>query len=153
MLLTGRAGSGKETIGRGIADELRRRGRACAVLDAPGVERHLLPGTDALVWCCGLLVTSGATALVTAPIATRAEREHLRDSMPALVEVFLDSPPALCAERAGRVDDAYEVPYAPDLRVPTHDRAPAASVAQAISFLEERGVAPRDPPHPSERSR
>jgi adenylylsulfate kinase len=150
VLFTGRTGAGKTTIGRGVADELRRRGRACAVLDAAAVEGHLRPGTDALVWCCELLVTNGATALVTAPISTRAERERLRDAMPSLVEVFADAPAAVCAERSGRPDDSYEDPYAPDLRIPTHDRDAAASVAQAVSFLEERGVAPRDPAHPSE---
>ena len=152
VLFTGRSGSGKQTIGHGVADELRRRDRACAVLDAPGVVRNLQPGADSLVWCCGLLVTSGATALVTAPIPTRAAREHLRDALPVLVEVFLDAPAELCAQRAGRADHTYEEPYAPDLRVPTHDRDPAASIAQTVSFLEERGVAPRDPAHPSERS-
>jgi adenylylsulfate kinase len=153
VLLTGRAGSGKATIGRGIVNEIERRERSCAVLDATGVGSHLQPGNAALVWCCGLLVTNGVIAVVTAPIERRAAREELRRAVPALVEVFLDAPPALCAERAGRADDGYEAPYAPDLRVPTHDREPAASVAQAVSFLEEQGVVPRDPPHPSERAR
>jgi adenylylsulfate kinase len=152
VLFTGRAGAGKATVGRGVAAELRRRGRPCGVLDAVGVEQHLRADADSLVWCCTLFVTSGATALVTTPVATRAERERLRDAIPAILEVFLDAPAALCTERSGRVDTAFEEPYAPDLRVPTHDRDPAASIAQAMSFLEDRGVVPRDPAHPSERS-
>ena len=152
VLFTGRTGSGKTTIGRGVAEELRRRGRRCGVLDADGAEAHLRPGSDAIVWCCRLLVTGGATALVTAPIPTRTSREELRDVLPELVEVFLDAPVADCTVRAGRGDDTFEEPYAPDLRVPTHDRDPAASIAQAMSFLEERGIAPRDPAHPSEHS-
>jgi adenylylsulfate kinase len=150
VLLTGRAGAGKATVGSGIAAELRRRGRTCAVLDATGVEAFLQPGIGALVWCCELLTTAGATAVVTVPIATRDARDRLRDAVPGVVEVFLDAPPAVCAERARHDDPAYEPPYAPELRVPTHDRDPTASVAQVISFLEEHGMTPRDPPHPSE---
>jgi adenylylsulfate kinase len=153
VLFTGRAGSGKTTIGRGVALELRRRGRECGVLDAADVERHLQPGTDAVAWCASLLVAAGATAIVTTPIPGRVAREELRDSFPVFLEIFLDAPAALCAERAERRDDDFEEPYAPDLRVPTHDRDPAASIAQAMSFLEDQGVSPRDPPHPSERTR
>jgi adenylylsulfate kinase len=150
VLFTGRAGSGKTTIGRGVALELRRRGRRCGVLDAAGVDRHLQPGTDAVGWCAALLVGAGATALVTTPIPGRAAREELREAFPVFLEIFLDAPSGLCAERAGRRDDEFEEPYAPDLRVPTHDRDPAASISQAMSFLEDQGVSPRDPPHPSE---
>jgi adenylylsulfate kinase len=152
VLFTGRAGSGKATIGQAVAEELRRRDRSCAVLDAAGVARHLTPGTDALIWCCTVLSSSGAVVIVTATVPSRAARELLRDAVPALLEVFLDAPASLCEQRSGVADDAFEEPYAPDLRVPTHDRDAAASVAQTISFLEEREVTPRDPPHPSERS-
>jgi adenylylsulfate kinase len=150
VLFTGRAGAGKHTIGHGVANELRRRGGHCGVLDADVVERHLHAGIEALVWCCTLLVTSGATAVVTTPVPARAGRDLLRDMIPAFLEVFLDAPAALCAERSGGSDDEFEAPYAPDLRVPTHDRDPAASIAQVMSFLEERGVVPGDPVHPSE---
>lgn len=158
VLFTGRAGAGKTTVGQAVADELRRRGRACAVLDEAALEGHLQPGPEALVWCCELLVTSGATAVVTVPIPARADRELLRTAMPGLVEVFLDAPPSVCADRAddraargtAAESDAFEEPYAPDLRVPTYDRDPSASVAQVISHLEDAGVAPHDPPHPSE---
>lgn len=151
VLFTGRVGAGKTTVGRGVAEELRRRGCACGVLDAAAVDEHLRPGADALVWCCQLLVRGEATALVTLPIPTREARERLRAAMPTLVEVFLDAPAALCAERSGTDDDEFEEPYAPELRVPTHDRDAAASIAQVMSHLEERGIAPHDPPHPTEQ--
>ena len=151
VLLTGRAGAGKTTIGRGVADELRRRGRPCGLLEADAVDRHLRPGTDSLVWCCTLLVESGTHVIVTTPVPTRAAREELRDAVPALLEIFVDAPAALCEGRSGRADEDYEEPYAAELRVPTHDRDAAASIAQAVSFLEERGVAPHDPIHPSEQ--
>ncbi len=58
--------------------------------------------------------------------------------------------PRCARQRAGRADDAYEAPYAPELRVPTHGRDVAASTAQVLSFLEDRGVIAHDPAHPSE---
>jgi adenylylsulfate kinase len=152
ILFTGRSGAGKDTVGRGVAHELRRRGQACVLLDAASVERHLEPGTAAIVWCCGLLTANGVTALVTTPMPTRAIRERLRAELPQLREVYLDIPASLGVARSGERDDEYEEPYAPDLRVPTHDRDAAASIAQAVSYLESQGVAPHDPPHPSEHA-
>jgi adenylylsulfate kinase-like enzyme len=151
ILFTGRSGAGKDTVGRGVAHELRRRGRACALLDATSVERHLEPGTAAIVWCCDLLTANGVTALVTTPVSTRAVRERLRAELPQLREVFLDIPGNVGATRSGERDDGYEEPYAPDLRVPTYDRDAAASIAQVVSYLEAQGLAPHDPPHPSEQ--
>lgn len=80
-------------------------------------------------------------AVVTAPVPRREDREQLRTEVPRLVEVFVDAPASQCEARAGRADPGYEEPYAPDLRVPTHDREPRASVAQVLSFLEEHGFA------------
>jgi adenylylsulfate kinase-like enzyme len=152
ILFTGRSGAGKDTVGRGVAHELRRRGRACALLDAASVERHLEPGTAAIVWCCELLTANGVSALVTTPAPTRAVRERLRAELPRLREVYLDIPGNLGAARSGERDDGYEEPYAPDLRVPTYDRDAAASIAQVVSYLEAQGLAPHDPPHPSEQT-
>jgi adenylylsulfate kinase len=140
VLLTGRAGAGKQTIGEGVVADLRGRGRPSALVGAAAVHEHLAPGPDALAWLCRTLVESGVITVVTTPIPARDEREQLREHVPALLEVFVDAPAELCEERAGRPDPAYEEPYAPDLRVPSHDREPAASIAQVLSFLEARGL-------------
>ena len=79
-----------------------------------------------------------------------AARERLRAELAQLREVYLDIPAKLGAARSGERDDGYEEPYAPDLRVPTYDRDAAASIAQVVSYLEGQGLAPHDPPHPSE---
>jgi adenylylsulfate kinase len=148
--LTGRAGSGKRTIATAIMDELHRRGVPAAMLDEAGVMGRLVDGPDALAWCCTLLTTNGVPTVVAVPVPSRDDRELLRGVVPDFVEVFLDAPPEVCTMRAGRSDDAYEAPYAPELRVPTHGRDAAASVAQVLSFLEDHGVVPHDPQHPSE---
>ena len=141
MLLTGRAGAGKQTIGSGVVDELRSHGRPAGLVDAAAVEHHLAGGTASLTWLCPWLVESGVVTIVSAGIPGRDERDRLRAAVPELLEVFVDAPVDACEARAGRPDPAYEEPYAPDLRVPTHDRAPRASIAQVLSVLEERGLA------------
>jgi len=148
--LTGRAGAGKRTIATATVAELRRRGVPVALLDEAGVTGRLAEGPDALAWCCTLLTTNGVLAVVAVAVPSRDDRELLRGAVPDFVEVFLDAPPEVCTERAGRPDDDYEAPYAPELRVPTHGRDAAASAAQVLSFLEDRGVAPHDPLHPSD---
>jgi adenylylsulfate kinase len=148
--LTGRAGAGKRTIAAAIVDELRRRGGPAVLLDGEAIGARLVDGPDALAWCCELLTANGVPTVVAVPLPARDDRELLRASVAGFVEIFLDAPADVCATRAGRTDDAYEEPYAPELRVPTHGRDVAASAAQVLSFLEDRGVIPHDPAHPSE---
>lgn len=148
--LTGRAGAGKRAVGAVLVEALRRREAPCALLDADGIAGRLVEGPDALAWCCALLTTNGVTPVVAVPVVARDERELLRGAVPGFIEVFLDAPADVCTERAGHPDDDYEEPYAPDLRVPTHGRDVSASVAQILSFLEDRGALMHDPRHPSE---
>jgi adenylylsulfate kinase-like enzyme len=143
VLLTGRVGAGKQTIGRGVLQELRSRGQPSALVDGASVEHRLGPGIDALTWLCSLLVDSGVLVLVSAPVPGRDERERFRAAVPAVVEVFVDAPADQCEARSGRADTAFEEPYAPDLRVPTYDREPSASIAQVLSDLEERDLVDR----------
>jgi len=139
VLLTGRAGAGKQTNGNEVVTELRARGRSAGLVDVVAVSQHLVGGSSPR-WLCQWLVESGLMTVVSAPIPEREEREQLRAAVPALLEIFVDAPVDVCAARAGQPDPGYEEPYAPDLRVPTHDRAPRASAAQVLSFLEEHGL-------------
>jgi adenylylsulfate kinase len=43
------------------------------------------------------------------------------------------------------VSDPYEPPLNPEITVLTHDRDVAASAAQVISYLEEKGLSPTGP--------
>jgi adenylylsulfate kinase len=139
VLLAGRAGAGKQTIARGVVSELRTRERPSAVVDRAALDR-LTSGLEPLTWLCTLLVESGLVVLVSAPVPGREERERFRATVPDVVEVFVDAPAEQCEARSGRSDAAFEEPYAPDLRVPTHDREPRASIAQVLSFVEARGL-------------
>jgi adenylylsulfate kinase-like enzyme len=136
--LTGRRGAGKTTVARAVAAQLRRRGAPVAVVDEAEVREHLggADPLDALLWVARLVMGAGAVAVVAVDQPRRATRDELRATMPGFVEVFVDAGPA---------DDAYEEPYAPELRVPTADRSPEASAAQVVSWLEGHGLVADEP--------
>jgi adenylylsulfate kinase-like enzyme len=108
--LTGPKGAGKSTIARAVVDTLSSRGGRVAL--------------------CRLLVDNRVTVVAAVDLASRTERDRIRDEVPAFFEVFVDS---------GRAADGYEEPFAPELRLPTYDRDPAASIAQLVSWLEDAG--------------
>ena len=144
--LTGRRGAGKSTVGRLVAEELETRGVPNVLLDEdePGVREHLRrddAGTPlpAVAWLAAMFAARGVLAIVTVDAPGRDARDDVRGSVDRFIEVYVDAPTDVCAERRGRIP-AYEEPYAPDLRVPTHDRAPAASAAQVVSHLEQQGL-------------
>ena len=133
--LTGRAGAGKTTIAHAVVGELHRRGRAAVVIDEVEARIHL-SATDrgaSVRWLAGLLLSSGIVVVIAVDAPQRAGRDRAREEVPGFVEVFVDG---------GDGPDAYEEPFAPELRVPTHDRDVAASVAQLLSWLADAGVAP-----------
>ena len=49
----------------------------------------------------------------------------------------MDTPADLCIKRGADENAWYEPPLAPEVRVLTHDRDPAASAAQVVSYLED----------------
>ncbi|MFZ3560704.1 adenylyl-sulfate kinase [Streptomyces sp. BH055] len=107
------------------------------------------------------LAAHGVTVLapVIAPYAASraAVRAHHAAHGTAFVEVHVSTPAEVCGERdvkglyalqaAGRltgltgVDDPYEAPRAPELRVATTGRTVAACTAQLDGWLTERGLA------------
>ncbi len=137
--LTGRPGAGKTTIGVAVVAELRRRGVRVALVDGPDIAAHLSPGDPiaALAWLARLLTTTGAVVVIAADDPRRSARDRLRAEVPGFVEVFVDG---------GVSRDHYEEPVAAELRVPTHDRSPEASVALVVSWLERSVVdGPEEP--------
>jgi len=134
--LTGRVGAGKTSIARAVVVELQRRGRRAVVIDEADAQSHLSPDdpSASVTWLAGLLLTSGVVVVIAVDAPDRAGRDRAREELPGFAEVFIDG--------GAGPDDAYEEPFAPELRVPTHDRDVAASVAQLVSWLEDSGVAP-----------
>jgi len=108
-----------------------------------------------------ILARNGVMALVPviAPYADSRElvRAMHRESRTAFLEVHVAAPVEVCATRdvkglyarraAGEisgltgVDDPYEEPLAPDLRIDSHTESVDRSVAALLALLTERGLA------------
>lgn len=158
MWFCGLPGSGRSTIAAFVGDELRLRRASVEVLDDPetrdalGLNPHPpdpVPDQDLqrLAHVARLLARNGVIAIVASDSAKAAARDAIRDAFEHFVLVHVDTPAALCRDRVGpeAVDASpFEAPVVADVRVVTHDRAPAASAAQVVGHLESRGLLPLD---------
>ncbi|HMG27884.1 MAG TPA: adenylyl-sulfate kinase [Acidimicrobiia bacterium] len=167
LWFTGLSGSGKSTIAAAVVEELRRRGHRVELLDGDEVRENLSAGLgfskadrDANIrrigWVAALLARNGVVAVTAAISPYRAVRDEVRSKIDNFVEVYVDTPIAVCEQRdvkglyakarAGEipeftgVSDPYEPPLAPEVRVVTHDRDPWASAAQVVDYLERAGL-------------
>jgi len=112
-------------------------------------------------YVAALLARHGVLVLAAAISPYAAARDAVRarheaEGLPFL-EVYVATPLAECAARDVKglyarayegvvrgltgVDDAYEAPAAPELRLATTDRPVAASAAAVLDLLAERGLA------------
>lgn len=168
--LTGLSCSGKSTLGRLVAAELDRRGYLVDSLDGDAVRRHLSAGlgfsredrdtnVERVAWVASRLSRAGAAVVVTLispyEAARRSARATVEEHAP-FVEVHVATPLAVCISRDDRglyakavageitnftgVDDPYEEPAAPELRVDTDGESPEASARRIVARLEELGL-------------
>ena len=154
-----------------MAAELDRRGRLVELLDGDVVRTHLSrdlgytradreTNVERIAWVSSRLVRAGAAVVVAAIApyaASRAAARRLVEEHGAFVEVHVATPLDECRRRdpkglyaraaAGEianvtgVDDPYEAPEAPELRLDTAGVAPEESLAQVLAALEARGLA------------
>lgn len=116
LWFTGLSGSGKTTTGKRVVELLERQGRTVTVLDGDVVRQHLSRGLgfsreerDENVWRVGFVASEVirhgrlcVCALVSPYRATRAEVRAMVGS-DSFVEVFVDTPLEVCAQRESRV--------------------------------------------------
>ncbi len=110
LWITGRPGSGKTSLARGVADELRAAGVEAFVAELSTM-RHAVLGerfaSEAeeeavhlmLASLAGILAARGIAVIVDATTPRRAWRDMARRSIPVFAEIHLVCPPDLCAER------------------------------------------------------
>jgi len=168
--LTGLPAAGKSTVARLVATDLESRGLLVDRLDGDVVRERLTRGLgfskedrDANIarigWVASRLARAGAAVVVSAisPYEeARNEARRLVEEHGAFVLVHVATsvdecerrdPKGLYAKaRAGEIrgftgiDDPYEIPQDPELRLQTEGRTPEESAAAVLAKLEELGV-------------
>jgi adenylyl-sulfate kinase len=169
LWLTGLSGSGKSTLSERIYQRLVASGAKVELLDGDEVRTHLSKGLgfskedrDTNVRRIGfvaeLLAKHGVIA-ITAAISPYIEtRAAVRERIENFVEIFMDCPIAVLAERdvkglykkalAGEiphftgVSDPYEPPVSPDVRVDSSTEDIAVSEERVWALLKDRGLIP-----------
>jgi sulfate adenylyltransferase len=165
---TGLSGAGKSTIAEVLVAMIQEHGRPVTVLDGDVVRTHLSKGLgfsqedrDTNILRIGFvaseIVRHGGVVIVAAISPYRATRARVRSMMDddAFIEVFVDTPLSVCEERdtkglyakarAGQIkqftgiDDPYEVPTNPELRLETTDATPRTNAEAVVAMLLERG--------------
>jgi adenylylsulfate kinase len=167
LWFTGLSGAGKTTIAEIVERELRQRFGKVEVLDGDIVRTNLSKGLtfskedrDINVLRIGfvaeLLTRNGVGVIVSAISPFKEARDQVRRSIGEdFIEVFVDAPIEVCAERdvkglykkafAGEipqftgVSDPYEPPAVPELHIKTDEEEPHESARRVVARLEELG--------------
>lgn len=161
---TGLPGAGKSTIAEQLTVRLMEHGRRVTLLDGDVVRTHLSRGlsfsredretnVQRIGFVASEIVRHGGVAVCAAVSPYRSARESVRRMMPpgAFVEVFVDTPLSVCEQRdvkgfyararSGQmksftgVDDPYEAPENPEIRITTSDTDPQQETQQIFDFL------------------
>jgi adenylylsulfate kinase len=163
---TGLPSAGKTTIAHGLAPLLRERGWNVELLDGDEVRRGLSAdlGFDRkareahagrVTFVAKLLARNGAIPIVALISPYASSRARARAEIGRFVEIYVTTPLEICEQRDVKglykkarqgliqemtgVDDPYEPPENPDIRVDTQNRTPAESARYVLAELERLG--------------
>jgi len=167
LWFTGLSGAGKTTVAEIVEKELRDRIGNVEVLDGDIVRTNLSKGLGfsredrdtnilRIGFVANLLTRNGVAVIVSAISPYKEARDQVRRDIEGdFIEVFVDCPVEVCAERdvkglykkayAGEikeftgVSDPYEAPAAPELTLRTNEEDAAESAKRVITKLEELG--------------
>src|SRR5262249_46770752 len=167
LWFTGMSGAGKSTISRALELRLRELGAKVEVLDGDVVRTHLSKGLGfskedrdvnvrRIGFVCELLSRNGVIAIAAAISPYREVREEVRARIPNFVEIFVECPIEVLAERdvkglykralAGEIphftgiSDPYEAPVKPEVVVNSAKETPEESVERIWATLERLGL-------------
>ena len=167
--LTGFSSAGKSTIAQVLTKHVEARGRTVTLLDGDVVRTHLSKGLgfskqdrDANILRIGFvaseIVRHGGIAIVAAVSPYEATRHEARQMIghDGFVLVHVATPIEVCEQRDVKglyakarrgeltgltgIDDPYEVPAAPDIRLTTLDCDPDGCAARIEQLLSDRGI-------------
>jgi adenylyl-sulfate kinase len=164
---TGMSGAGKSTISGLLEQRLRALGAKVEVLDGDIVRTYLSKGLGfskedrdenirRIGFVCELLSRNGVIAIAAAISPYRAVREEVRSRIRKFVEVYVECPVEVLAERDVKglykralkgeianftgISDPYEPPSAPEVTVNSSRETPAESVKRIWATLEHLGL-------------
>ncbi|MCI0435215.1 MAG: adenylyl-sulfate kinase [Gemmatimonadetes bacterium] len=166
---TGLSGSGKSTIARLVADEIRRRRSRVELLSGSEFRRNLSQGLGfspedrmanvrRIGYVARLLTRNGVAVVTTTVSPDRAVRDECRAAIGQFIEVWVDCPPEVCERRDRKglwararrgelshfagIADAYEPPLAAEVVCRTAHETAEQCAAKVITHLEEAGWIP-----------
>ncbi len=172
LWFTGLSGSGKSTLATAVAEELRKRSLKVEILDGDVVRTNLSKGLGfskedrdinirRIGFVCNLLTRNEVVAIAAAISPYKAIRDENRALIKRFIEVYCECPLEVLAERdvkglykkamAGEikgftgVDDPYEAPENPEIRIRSDKETVAESVNKILRTLELMGHIPADP--------
>lgn len=160
---TGLSGAGKTTLARLLEPELQSRGYKVEVLDGDIIRTNLSKGLGfskedrdtnirRIGFVCDLLARNEVIAIAAAISPYKEVRDELRSSLRNFIEVYVECPIAVLAERdvkglykkalAGEIknftgiDDPYEAPETPEVIAHSDLETPEQSLAKILAKLE-----------------
>ena len=172
LWFTGLSGSGKTTIAHLVGPAIEERGPIVEYLDGDTVRTHLSRGLgfskedrdaniERIGWVAARLTRHGAAVIAAAISPYEETRQTARDLVEewgTFVEVHVATSVEECARRDVKglyekafkgeikgftgVDDPYEEPSNPDVRIDTEQHEPEESAQLILQHLEERGLIP-----------
>lgn len=166
--LTGLSGAGKSTTGEILTTVLLEHGRQVTLLDGDVVRTHLSKGLgfskedrDTNILRIGFvaseIVRHNGLVICAAISPYKATRDEVRNMVggEAFIEIFVDTPLEVCEARDTKglyakarsgelkgftgIDDPYEAPVNPEIRLTTVGITPEHNVDKIIDFLKGRG--------------
>jgi adenylylsulfate kinase len=163
--LTGLPASGKSTLARELARDLKNRGMRVQILDSDELRQVLTPtptySEEERTWFYQvttylgqLLTNNGINVIFAATANRRSHREEAREAIERFVEIYVRCSLETCMERdekgiyeKGLTGQAktvpglqipYESPETPDLIVDTEQHTANEGVGQILALLDER---------------
>lgn len=169
LWFTGLSGAGKTTLAQALEADLKARGLRLERLDGDTIREGLTKdlgfskedrdkNIERVTFVAKLLSRNNVVVLASFISPYAATRDFVRRETTNFIEVFVDAPLEVCAERdvkgmyakafAGEiknftgVSDPYEAPVQPDIHIKTHEESIAESTAKVLHWLETRGLIP-----------